>query len=44
MQNSAYQLFRAGSATNSVETDFCKAMETMKQIIKKIVDGIYQQA
>ncbi len=44
MQNSAYQLFRSGSAANSVETDFCKAMETMKQIIKKIGNGIHRRA
>jgi hypothetical protein len=37
MQNSAYQLFRSHSATDSAETDFNKAMETMKRIIDKIV-------
>jgi hypothetical protein len=44
MQNSAYQLFREPSTTNSVETDFHKSMETMEQIIKKIVGGIHHQA
>jgi len=44
MQNSVYQLFRARSATDSVETDFCRSIETMGQIIKKIVDKIHHQA
>jgi hypothetical protein len=43
MQNSAYQLFRACSTAESEETDFHKAMETIQQIVNKIVNGIHHQ-
>ena len=43
MQNSAYQLYRAPSITDSVETDYHKSMETMGRIIEKIVDRIRYQ-
>jgi hypothetical protein len=43
MQNSAYELFKTRSATASAETDFCRAMEIMEQILTKIVNGVNHQ-
>ena len=43
MQNSAYQLYRARSLTDSVETDYHRSMQTIEQIIQRIVHGIRQQ-
>ncbi|CAF1609599.1 unnamed protein product [Adineta ricciae] len=42
MQNSAYQLFKTCAAIDSVEPDFHMAMETVKSLIKKIVESIQQ--
>lgn len=40
MQNSAYQLFKTGTAIESVEPDFQMSMETMKLVLEKIIEGL----
>ena len=40
MQNSAYQLYKSRSLADSVEADYYRSMQTIKQIIQKILDEV----